>query len=73
MAKVKFNSIAFGAMVSSKRKWEEIGLREAAKTIGTSYATLSRIENGSLPDLITCKQICDWLNVDMNYFFNKKS
>ena len=58
-------------MVSSKRKWDELGLRETAKTIGTSAATLSRVENGKTPDLVTCKLICDWLHVDMNYFFNK--
>lgn len=66
---MKFNSTALGAMVSSKRKWEQLGIRDAAKSIGTSAATLSRIENGKLPDLITCKKVCDWLHVDMNYFF----
>lgn len=69
--KTEFNCKALGAMVSSKRKWDELGLRDAAKLIGTSPATLSRVENGKLPDLITCKMICNWLHVDMNYFFNK--
>lgn len=68
----EFNAVALGAMVSSKRKWEELGIREAAKAIGISAATLSRIENGNIPDLITCKKICDWLHVDMNFFFSIK-
>lgn len=40
------------------------GIREVAEEIGISAATLSRIENGNLPDLNTFPKICKWLNVD---------
>jgi len=40
------------------------GLREAAKEIGISTATLSRVERGKVPDLRTFKRICDWLKID---------
>jgi len=40
------------------------GVRETAKEIGISAATLSRVERGNLPDLDTFRRICIWLNVD---------
>jgi len=40
------------------------GIREVAKEIGISTATLSRIENGNLPDLETFSRLCRWLNID---------
>lgn len=40
------------------------GLREVALEIGTSAATLSRIESGKQPDLETFAKLCKWLGVD---------
>ena len=40
------------------------GIRETAKEIGISPATLSRVEAGKQPDLLTFRAICKWLNVD---------
>ena len=40
------------------------GIREVAKEIGTSPATLSRVERGHVPDLETFGKICRWLSVD---------
>jgi len=40
------------------------GVREIAAEIGISPATLSRVESGKLPDLLTFKKICSWLQVD---------
>lgn len=40
------------------------GVRAAAKEIGVSPATLSRVERGYLPDLETFRKICAWLGVD---------
>jgi len=40
------------------------GIRAVAEEIGISTATLSRIENGHLPDLGTFKLICGWLGAD---------
>ena len=69
MKKVQFNSKSFSEMIKAKREWEGTGLRNAAKNIGVSPATLSRIENGRLPDLINCKKICNYLNIGIDYFF----
>jgi transcriptional regulator with XRE-family HTH domain len=40
------------------------GIRAAAAEAGVSPATLSRVENGNLPDLATFAKICRWLDVD---------
>jgi len=40
------------------------GIREVAAEIGISYATLSRVENGKVPDLKTFSKICTWLELD---------
>jgi DNA-binding Xre family transcriptional regulator len=46
-----------------ERRGEE-GIREFAKKLGISPATLSRVENGKLPDLETFSKICEKLNLD---------
>lgn len=51
-----------GEAVKLKRGSE--GIRAAAAVIGISPATLSRIENGHLPDLETFRRLCAWLEAD---------
>src|SRR5438067_12861558 len=46
-----------------ERRGEE-GIREFAKKLGISPATLSRIENGKLPDLETFSKLCAKLELD---------
>ncbi len=55
-------------MVKSKRG--KMGLRELAKLIDVSAPTLSRIENGHLPDIDTYMRICKWLEVPTDFFMN---
>jgi transcriptional regulator with XRE-family HTH domain len=43
----------------------ERGVREVAKEIGISHATLSRVERGHLPDMKNYEKICKWLGIDM--------
>ena len=40
------------------------GIRAVAVEVGTSPATLSRVERGHLPDLETFGKVCRWLGVD---------
>jgi transcriptional regulator with XRE-family HTH domain len=40
------------------------GIREVAREIGVSTATLSRVERGSTPNLENFCKICKWLRVD---------
>ncbi len=60
MAKPSLSSI--GPLLRERRGAK--GVREAAQEIGISSATLSRVENGKLPDLDTFSKICRWLKLD---------
>jgi transcriptional regulator with XRE-family HTH domain len=44
------------------------GIRDAAKEAGVSAATLSRVENGKVPDLETFSKICSWLKVNPSIY-----
>jgi len=46
------------------------GIRAIAEEIGISAPTLSRVERGKLPDLLTFQKICAWLRVDPNEFLD---
>lgn len=59
---MKIDVRQLGKLIVEKRAG--MGVRAAAAEIGTNSATLSRIENGQLPDLETFSKICRWLNVD---------
>jgi DNA-binding Xre family transcriptional regulator len=64
MAKPKPSLDTLGQLIVQKRG--SVGVRAAAKEIGISSATLSRVENGHLPDLQNFRLICKWLGVDPN-------
>jgi len=51
-----------GRLITRKRGSR--GIRVAAAEAEVSPATLSRVENGNLPDLATFAKICRWLDVD---------
>jgi transcriptional regulator with XRE-family HTH domain len=52
-----------------KSKTSDRGLRETAKEIGgISVSTLSRVENGNLPDMDTYMKLCKWLDVPFDFF-----
>lgn len=56
------NILRFSKLLSEKRA--EKGVREFARELGISPATLSRIERGKLPDLETFEKICSVLRID---------
>lgn len=65
------NIEALSAMLKSKRGIR--GLREVSKEISeeiglVSVSTLSRVENGNIPDIDTYLKICKWLEVPMDFF-----
>lgn len=52
-----------------KNKRGKRNLRDIAKEIGeVSISTLSRIEQGKIPDLSTYMKICEWLEVSPDEF-----
>ena len=60
MAKVTLRNL--GTIIRERRG--NRGLREVAREIPTSPATLSRIEAGKMPDLTTFGKLCQWLEID---------
>ena len=66
------NSEKFAAAVRTRRG--ENGLRTAAKEIGgLSAPTLSRVEQGGVPDLDTFLRLCQWLQEDPSDFMAEAS
>jgi len=64
------NIDALSKMIQSKRG--ERGLREVAKEVGISVSTLSRVENGNLPDIDSYLKICKWLDVSIEFFTTRQ-
>lgn len=54
--------LRLGMMLRDRRGGR--GIRDVAKEIGISAATLTRIEGGRVPDLATFQKICSWLKVN---------
>lgn len=50
-----------GKVIADYRHDNRIGVREMAREIGTSHATLSRFERGENCDSVTLIKIIDWL------------
>lgn len=55
-----------GRLIAAKRGSR--GVRAAATEVGVGHATLSRVENGHMPDLETFAKICRWLQRDPSEF-----
>lgn len=66
----KLNRTKLSRQVKSKRLIDlSIDLKTAAIQIGTSAATLWRVENEKNPDVDTLANICDWLDEPIDSFF----
>jgi transcriptional regulator with XRE-family HTH domain len=46
----------------------ELSMDNCSKLIGVSKPTLSRLENGGMPDLMTFFKIIKWLNRDVREY-----
>ena len=55
-----------GRLVLQKRG--SMGVRAAAREIGISPTTLSKIENGHIPDQVTLKKVCEWIGEEVTKF-----
>lgn len=60
------NTELLGGMIKNKRGTK--GLRTVATEIGASAATLSRIEQGKIPDVETFIKVCGWLEMPTDTF-----
>lgn len=50
------------------RRRGNMGIRAAAREIGISPSTLSRIEKGHVPDVGTLEKVCRWLGEETSRF-----
>ena len=66
MARARLSQI--GTLVKERRGAQ--GVRQTAKEIGVSSATLSRVENGKQPDLLTFEKLCRWLQMSPSEFLD---
>jgi transcriptional regulator with XRE-family HTH domain len=56
--------------IRTKRLVEDkLTLRQAAKKTKVSFATLSRMENQSVPEMTNLIKVCNWLNTPVSDFF----
>lgn len=68
---IQLDTEKLARMVKSKRG--DTGLRMAAQEIGdVSASTLSRIEQGSIPDVNTFLLLCNWLGVPTDTFITNE-
>src|ERR1700761_6862323 len=66
------NTVLLAGMLKNKRA--DKGLRAVSDEIGgVSPATLSRIEQGKIPDVDTFIKICKWLNVSTETFIENNT
>jgi len=71
MAAGRLTPKTLGNLLQQKRG--SMGIRAAAGEMGISPATLSRVENGSVPDLDTLRKVCRWLGIDPAEYFGPSS
>lgn len=70
--KHELNTAKFSKAIKQKRIIDlGIDLRDASKSVGVGFATLSRCENGNTPDLVTYANICKWLGVSLDTYIVK--
>lgn len=70
---VTFNREKFAKDVFFKYVGEGISLRSAAKEIGVSAPTLSRVTDGKSPDIDSFVRIIVWLQKEPKAYFKKQS
>lgn len=56
----------------ARKRRENKTLRDAARDIGISAATLMRVEAGRVPDVETYGKLCTWLGVDPGSYLGIK-
>jgi transcriptional regulator with XRE-family HTH domain len=59
-----------GPLVAQRRAELKLSLREAAEASSVPSATLSRIEQGRMPDLATFRRVVEWLGLPPERFFS---
>jgi transcriptional regulator with XRE-family HTH domain len=61
-----------GFLVASRRSELGLSLRDASEASGIPVATLSRIEQGRMPDLATFRRVVEWIGERPERFFSPR-
>jgi len=70
--KLEFDGKSFSKKLRQKRLIDlNIDMGTASKEMNVSKATLSRVERGRTPELVTYAKMCIWLGVEMTSFLKK--
>jgi len=70
---MNFNKELFAEYLLLWQKDGKLSVRKAAKEIGISASTLSRLNNQQIiPDLETFYLCVKWIGMEMDFFFNKQ-
>lgn len=66
----EFNQNLFAYRLRIKQQALHLSVTTAAKEIGITKATLSRLNREkTIPDVITYAKCCIWLKLSLDYFF----
>lgn len=72
--KLIFDGDSFSKQVKKKRVIDEdLDMRTLGKRLGISAATISRCENGWMPDIDAYARLCYWIGRPMNDFVKIKN
>jgi transcriptional regulator with XRE-family HTH domain len=63
-----FNNKKFAKDLKSIRQDLGVGVR-GLKGLNVSHSTISRLENGKLPDILTYAKICRWMEKPLETYF----
>jgi transcriptional regulator with XRE-family HTH domain len=66
---LEFDTQAFYAALDAQREAKGLSWRQAAKEIGVSSSTFSRLSQGKLPDVENFVAILNWLGLDARAFY----
>ncbi len=58
-------------MIAKRVIDNNMSMDEAAKQIGISKATISRLEKSRIPDVETFAKVCTWLETQPNKYFTE--
>lgn len=56
-------------LITARQINNDFSMDVAAKQIGISKATLSRIEKGKMPDVLTLGKLCRWMKTEPSKYF----
>ena len=65
---MKFNNNKFSKDLKSIRQDLGVGVRGLIG-LDVSHSTISRLENGKLPDILTYAKICKWMDKPLETYF----